>query len=456
MAGLPAGLLAAALLAASAITARAVPSFARQMNAQCTMCHSEFPVLNDMGRLFKLSGYTMSAEQSKLPPIAAMLQPSFTRTQKGQDGGAAPGFGNNNNYALTQASLFYSGRLLGPYASLLFGDSTAAFLNKFGIFSQVTYDGVGKSWSWDNIDLRYTDTAAMGAHSAIYGIYLNNNPTLQDPWNSVPAWSFPFSGSGLAPTPSAAPLIDGGLAQQVLGLGAYMMIDSKLYVDLGAYKTLSRRVQRALGVDPSGETQVASPAPYGRIAYTRPASGGTWETGAFGLLATTYPGRDASAGADRITDIGVDSEFQKPYGTDDLTVLVTEIYEREHWNASQALGNTANAADSLNEFKASVDYLVDKTYGLAAQYFTINGSTDALAYADSPDASPNSSGFILEVDYLPFNKGEGPAFWPRSNVKFSVQYTDYNRFDGSRANVDGTGRSAKNNNTLYFQAWIVF
>ncbi len=452
----PAGLLAAALAAGSAATANAVPSFARQMNAQCIMCHSEFPVLNDMGRLFKLSGYTMSADQTQFPPLAIMLQPSFTHTQRGQDGGAAPGFGNNNDYAMTQASVFYAGRLFGPYASDLFGGSTAAFLNKFGIFSQATYDGVAKTWSWDNTDLRYADTAAVGAHSLLYGIYLNNNPTLQDPWNGVPAWSFPFSGSGLAPTPAAAPLIDGGLAQQVAGMGAYAMIDNTYYVDFGAYKTLPSRVQRALGVDPAGETQVASPAPYLRLAYTRPAAGGSWETGVFGLAATTYPGRNTSAGTDRIADAGFDSEFQKPIANNDLTAFVTEIYERDTWNASQALGNTANRSDSLNEFKATADYLIDKTYGFAAQYFNVCGSHDILAYSSSPEGSPNSDGFVLEADYLPFNKGVGPAFWPRSNVKFSVQYTVFNRFDGSTSNVDGTGRSAADNNTLYVQAWIVF
>ena len=54
----------------------ALPSFARQMNLQCIACHTDFPQLTDMGRQFKLSGYTMSAETSDLPPIAFMLQPS--------------------------------------------------------------------------------------------------------------------------------------------------------------------------------------------------------------------------------------------------------------------------------------------------------------------------------------------------------------------------------------------
>ncbi|SDS44956.1 cytochrome C [Opitutus sp. GAS368] len=445
-----------ALLAAMAVTARALPSFARQMNLQCAACHAEFPILTDMGRLFKLSGYTMSSDQSMLPVIAAMIEPSFTNTRIGQDGGAAPGFAANNNYATTQASLFYAGRLFGPYASKLFGNSAASFLNKIGIFSQMTYDGVAKTWSWDNTELRYADNAAVSGHNVLWGVYLNNNPTLQDPWNTVPAWGFPFASSKLAPTPGAAPLIAGALAQQVAGVGAYAMIDNKLYLDLGAYKTLPSRVQHALGIDPSGETQIASPAPYCRIAYTQSAGGGAWETGLFALAASAYPGRDNSAGTDRMVDFGIDTEFQKTIGANDLTTLVTYIHESDKWNASQALGNTAKSSGTLDEFKGSVHYLIDKTYGFAVQYFSVTGSSDSLAYASSPENSPNSDGYILEADYLPLNKGTGPAFWPRSNVKFSLQYTAYNRFDGSKTNVDGGGHSAKDNNTLYLQAWFAF
>ena len=101
----------------------ATPAFARQVNLQCTACHTEFPILNDFGRSFKLGGYTMSADQTQLPPIAFMLQPGFTHTQAGIPGGAAPGFKDNNNVALGTASIFYSGRLFGPYANSLFGQN---------------------------------------------------------------------------------------------------------------------------------------------------------------------------------------------------------------------------------------------------------------------------------------------------------------------------------------------
>ena len=434
----------------------AVPSFARQMNMECIACHTEFPILTAFGRQFKLSGYSLSTDQTELPPVAIMVMPSFTHTRAGQDGGAAPGFGNNNNFAVDQTSIFYAGRLFGPYATKWFGPEVSSVLNKIGVFSQTTYDGVGKAWSWDNTEVRFADAGTVEGHDATYGFYLNNNPTFQDPWNSTPAWGFPFSGSGLAPAPAAATLVNGGLAGQVAGLGAYAMIDHSVYLDVGAYRTLSPGFQRSVGVDPSAETQIAGLAPYWRLAYTKPAGNGTYEVGVFGLAARTYPGRDESSGQDRITDIGLDSEFQESVGKNDFTALVSVIHEHARWDASQALGNTANGSDSLTEFKATGDYLWDKTYGGAVQYFATSGTSDAMAYSSSQTGSPDSDGFILQVNYLPFNKNTGPSFWPRSTVKLSLQFVFYNRFDGSTTNIDGAGRSARDNNTLYLQAWIVF
>ncbi len=449
-------LLAAVIALSSAATARAVPSFARQMDMQCIVCHTGFPLLNAFGRSFKLTGYTLSTDQSEVPPFAVMLQPSFTHTAAGQEGGAAAGFGDNNNWALTQASFFYAGRLFGPYATKLFGQDAAAFLNHFGTFVQVTYDGVGKTWSWDNAELRYAATGTIAGQSANYGFYLNNNPTLQDPWNSTPAWGFPFSGSGLAPTPAAATLIDGGLSQQVGGAGAYVMVANTVYLDLAAYRTLGARLQKDLGVDPAGETQIAGAAPCWRIALERPAGSGTWEIGTFGLAARTYPGGDGSMGKDRILDLGLDSEYQVSAGSSDWTVLVSWIHERQSWDAGLPLGLTANAADTLWNFKATVNYLYDKTYGAAVQYFSIGGDSDPVLYSGSATGSPESDGFILQADYFPLNKRGGPAFWSRSNVKLSLQYVVYNRFDGARTNFDGAGRNARDNNTLYLEAWIAF
>jgi hypothetical protein len=437
---------------------QATPAFARQVNLQCTACHIEFPILNDFGRSFKLGGYTMSAEQTQLPPIAFMLQPGFTHTQNGIPGGAAPGFKDNDNFALGTASIFYSGRLFGPYANSLFGENAGAVLNKIGVFYQHTYDGVAKSWNWDNVELRYADTVKIFGKSAAAGFYLNNNPTLQDPWNTLSAWGFPFNSSPLAPTPAAATLIDGGLSQQVIGAGAYAYIEETVYLDVGMYHTLGSGFQNFMGIDPTDETQVPGLAPYWRAAYTRHNEERTysWMIGTSGMVAETYPTRISSSGKDQIVDIGFDTQYQTTMGNNDILAMVSWTHENQRWDASQALGLSSNATDDLWHAAATLHVLHDKTYGAAIQYFIVDGSPDALLYGGSAIGSPQSDGVILEANWLPINKSGGPKFWPRSNLKLSVQYVIYNRFNGGRSNYDGLGSNAHGNNTLFLSAWLAF
>lgn len=437
----------------------ALPSFARQTGMRCTTCHTAFPQLTPFGREFKLQGYVLSNEQSKLPPFAAMFEPSFTYTNQDQKPVAAKYFGSNNNVALTQESLFYAGRLLGPYAKDLFGSKAASVLNKIGTFLQGTYDGVARSWGWDNWEIRFADTASVHGSNVTYGAYVNNNPTVQDLWNTTPAWGFPFSASGLAPTPAAAPLIAGGVSQQVAGFGTYVKLFDLLYLELGGYRTLAQSVQRAFGIsaeDVSSETQITNLAPYWRIAMEKSWGGHTLETGMYGLAAHTFPGRDSSEGKDYIVDIGLDSQYQYSSGANDVTLLLNWIHEVDNWDASFPLGNTSSSRDTLWNFSVTISYLFDKTYGLDFQYFQVSGSQDSLLYGDSRTGSPLSDGWVIQLNYLPFNKGGGPAFWPMSALKLSLQYWIYNRFDGSRSNYDGTGRNADDNNTLYLQAWIAF
>jgi hypothetical protein len=179
------------------------------------------------------------------------------------------------------------------------------------------------------------------------------------------------------------------------------------------------------------------------------------EIGTYGLSSGSYPGRDRSAGWDRITDVGVDSQLQ--YLTDEhaITTLANVIYEWESWNASKPLGLADNANDHLVTTSLVLSYLFDSTYGFDVQYFYNVGSSDATLYG-TRNGSPRTDGWTFQVDWLPFNKNGGPWFWPYSNVKLDLQYTVYNNFDGSRNNFDGEGRNAPDNNTLYVEAWIAF
>ncbi len=428
---------------------QAVPSFARQTGMSCIACHTEYPILTEYGRQFKLSGYTLSSEQTELPPLAVMFQPSFTQTNKSQPGGAAPHFAPNSNVALSQASLFYSGRLFGPYAKGMFGDTVGNLLNHIGVFSQMTYDGVGQRLSWDNVEIRIANTGVIFGQPITYGIFANNNPGMQDVWNSTPVWGFPFSSSGLAPTPAAATLIEGGLAQEVLGFGGYMMLSNSIYVDIAGYHTPDTHFQEAMGVDPGGETQVPDIAPYWKVAYTQASGNHSLEVAVFGLQADTYPGRVNTAGKDHILDVGFDAQYQLSLGKNDFTGLFSAIHEWQNWDASFELGNTSNLRDNLWSLKATIDYLYDKTYGAAISYFLVNGKSDPLLYPDSATGSPVSDGFVLQLNWLPLNKSGGPPFWPKSNVKFSIQYVIYSQFNG-------TSKGASDNNTLYVESWVAF
>ena len=52
--------------------------------------------------------------------------------------------------------------------------------------------------------------------------------------------------------------------------------------------------------------------------------------------------------------------------------------------------------------------------------------------------------WTYELDYM-----------PRDNVRFALQYVDYSKFNGG-AQLDGLGRNANDNNTLYLYGWFMF
>ena len=435
--------IASVLFVAAAVsipaTALALPSFARQTSLPCAACHTNLPQLNSFGREFKLNGYLLSSGQSKFPHVSFMAQFGFTHTNEGQQPPPAAGFDPNDNFSLNQASVFYGGRVIPGYV---------------GGFVQGTYDGVEHAWAWDNLDIRFAHTSSIGDKDLAYGVTLNNNPTVSDLWNSTPAWTFPYSTSGLAPAPAAAPLIQGGLAQQVLGVGAYGMWNDTVYLEAAGYQSLSANTLDSLGADPGG-AEVKGLAPYWRIAGQHSWGDNYLEFGTFGLYAETYPDRDKSQGTDRTADVGVDAQYQYSRDENGYSLLTSFISEKNIWNASKALGFTSNSDDRLYSFYVTPSYLYDKTYGLTVSYFSIWGDSDVNLYGTNT-GSPDSNGFIFQLDWLPLNKGGGPSFMPYSNAKISLQYTLYNKFDGSSSNVDGTGRNASDNNTLYLQLWIAF
>ena len=92
-----------------------------------------------------------------------------------------------------QASLFYGGKIYG----------------NLGAFIQTTYaNDYGRVFGLDNADIRYASTGAIGNLDFVYGVTVNDIPTVQDVWNTTPVWRFPFITSNFALSPAASTMLE--------------------------------------------------------------------------------------------------------------------------------------------------------------------------------------------------------------------------------------------------------
>jgi len=427
-------------------SASAVPSYARQTGMTCAACHTQFPELTPFGRSFKLGGYTLTTQPTveeksessggelslgAFPPISAMMQISYTSTKKAQPDTAIPTSNAQNGSVLLpqQLSLFYAGRI-SP---------------KIGSFIQFTYDGNEDKTSIDNTDIRFADNGTMGGNPVTYGLSLNNNPTVQDLWNSTAAWGIPYASSSIAPTPSAVTLLDGTLGQQVGGMGPYAAIHFGQDILYGEI-TLYRAAAPGKGLIDStlaGSDKVKGWAPYLRAAYEHNWGNNSWEVGALALNAETTPeGFAYDADQDKRKDFALDTQFQHMEGTHVYSANAIYIREKQDWAAGRT---AANASNTLKTFKATGSYYYRKTYGAILQYFQTTGDADAGLYATSASHKPDSKGLLAEALYTPWE-----------NTRFALQYTAYSKFDGEKTNYDGNNRDAKDNNTVYLLGWFMW
>jgi hypothetical protein len=436
---LSSGLLFVVLLSTVLRTnpAIALPSFAIQTGQPCAACHigAFGPQLTPYGRDFKLHGYVASDGKDHGLPLAFTAQASFTHTSASQDGGAAPGFRPNDNMALDQASLYWAGRITP----------------EVGGFIEFMFDGVSQQPQFGNIDIRHASEGELFGHDLLWGVTINNSPTVQDPWNSTPVWGFPYNSSPLAPTPMAATLIDGGLAQRVVGAGAYVLWNQFLYFESDVYKGLDTGALRAVGQVPvDGGDQTTTFMPYARIALIEDWEKHHLEIGAYGISANVLPGGNQTFGLfNRATDAALDATYQfisdpTKVTSDRLSAHATYIHEIATMEASSAETLTGMLPNhSLDTVRFDVSYSFGATITPSVQYFHTAGTTD-INYWSTPNGSPNSDGMIFEVAYVPWGKPDSP--FPNVNLRLAVQYVNYFRFDGSYV-------GASNNNNVYFSLW---
>ena len=434
-----------------------------------------------------IGGYTLQGGDWQGPPLAAMYMAGFTHMKSGfdypsaaaqaADPNASPqsnappaGLRANDNLASQQASVFIAGKLIG----------------NVGSFIQITGDPIGGSAGLDSSDIRYADTLQLFGKDTIWGIDVNNSPTVEDPWNTTPSWGWPQISSTIAPA-YGPPLtqIEGSYATTVGGAGVYGFWNDMVYASVIAYKGLPIPALQAFNVGNSTTPAVNNVAPYWRLAIEPHWGSHYLMVGTFGMYGQVVPVapndqavpvRQYGIGTDNYLDVGFDSQYQYDGDQYSVTVKLTDIMEWQRLNATYVLAGSSNLSNSLNSFKANASFVWDHTYSIGFGYFNITGSNDcnaygssvapcmpsgAGAYPSSVVASPNGDGLILDLAYIPFSHGSpSPLPYSTMNARIGVQFTSYLHVYGGTNNFDGSflggTHNASGNNSVLAYAWVAF
>src|ERR1700688_1844730 len=436
-------------------TASAIPSYARQTGFPCKSCHYMPPELTPLGRAFKLNGYTMAGKPTVTSPgkgntsglnilesfpLSVLFDTSFTNLRSPE-----PASQNGSFQFPQQASLFLAG----------------AWATHVGSFVQVTYTSQGDHFTWDNSDIRYANATKLFKKDLAFGITLNNNPTVEDLWNSTPAWGFPWVGSDWAPGPTAGAILNGGLAQDVAGVGGYAMWDNHLYVSGTLYRSAHiGAAQPNTGV--GAGINIRGVAPYWRLAWQQNSKNNNLEVGTYGIHVKSTPGAVTGL-EDGYTDWAADFQYDRiirQFRGDVLSIRGTYIRENSSLLSTFTSGGASLVQNHLNTVQANAEYHFGDKYSATIGYFNVDGTPDPLLYSGettpgdpttippvtgSLNGDPRSNGVIANV-----------SWWPVQNIGLTFQYTGYTRFNGAGTNYDGAGRNASSNNTVYLVARFVF
>ena len=458
-------------------SAWALPSFARQTGWSCAACHTSYPQLTPMGRMFKLLGFTTTNLQhqqklearfgksvglllSRVSQFSIFVQASATNVAGGQAafGGTNTNASPNNNIQFPQqVSLFYAGEIT-PH---------------IGDFLHLTYSGGGSAtgaggFSFDDSSIVWAHPWKLGTNNLLVtGVDVNNTPTAMDLWNTTPDWQAPFftsdySSWGHVPQPFI--VNSAGAAYPLAGLGTYVADifgpdkANWLYADADVYTNAQGTQLNPVGNfanyngGPNG--RLSGAAPYVRLAYQHDWGDWNWEVGAYGMWSSVYDSPNTKTGPiDQFDDYDLDTQLQwlDTNTNNNVTVRAAWVNEQQRFGA----GSTSSSLSSgnLNFFNLNATYWYHDHYGIQGGYRNVWGTANPALYNNpntgytySANGSPDTSNEWIEASYLPW--------W---NTRFSLRYVIYNKFRGVGAPSSSTsGYGASSYNTLELLAWIAY
>ncbi|BBP05893.1 cytochrome c [Sulfuriferula plumbiphila] len=412
--------LVVSILSFTSVNADAVPAFARQTGQNCVACHAggQFPELTPYGRLFKLTGYTIGQRALPLSMMAVL-----TANKVKVNDPAATGHAQDGKPIFSTASLFIAGKI---------SDTTGGFM-------QITYNNYAGDTGYaghtgsDNLDLRYVDHFINDKQDLIYGLTLHNNPGVQDVWNSTPAWGYGVVPGSTAAGGALTPMLDGGLAQQVAGIGAYAYWNKTVYAELTGYRT-GDGIFSFMTQGNGGQINIKGTNPYLRLALTHEWGPHNAMIGLSRLDVHQYTDPTSHSGpTDRYRDNSIDFQYQ--YLLDPYTVTAT--LTRIHENIDPATAGLLS--DTVNSLRAKASFIYQAKYGATLSYFDVSNSSNAngfFASQNPPVSRTGTRGWTPEI------------FWmPVQYVRTGVQYTMFN------ADSAAPNPKASDNNTLFFYVW---
>ena len=243
------------------------------------------------------------------------------------------------------------------------------------------------------------------------------------------------------------------------GLVAYGMYDNSWYGAAGVY--------HSTGLSGGGDAAatIYGWAPYLRVAYQQDNGTNNWEVGAMAMDAdmtsmqnpnssnydsashsSSLP-NDPAAPRAKVSDVGVDAQYQILNGVNTFTGRFSYIAEKID-DAQNLYGLDSNSnvypvistkgSIKINTLGLSGTYYYDRKQGATLGLYSVSGDKADYYSGNAGQIKPDSSYIVAEYDYLPY-----------LNTKFAVQYTAFNK-------LDGTSSHASDNNNLYLNAWFMF
>lgn len=359
----------------------ALPSFSRQTGEACTSCHIQTlgANLTPRGRDFKLKGYTQSIDnKSGKLPLSMIVRGGGDFDLRD----TSDFFSNNRNtdVGYVNGSVFYAGKV---YKNL------GAYVQGTGAYNTLSDTATGYL---NKVDLRFANQVDLSGYHIDYGISVNNEPGVQDLWNTNAVWRNSIGGGST--------LSDRRLSGRVVGASFYTMINNLLYIEAGGYTSLPVDVQQGIGRANFTATEIDGGTPYWRIALQHNWNGHYMALGHFGLRSDVKTNFLSSIPLQNnytsYSDLGVDATYQYLANPDHIFELKAS-YVRE---TRSGLSNT-----TIETINANAAYTWQQTLGLMLGY------------------QYNTSGHYLatELSYTPFGKPQSLAA-PWLNLRLNLGY----------------------------------